>query len=232
MKIKSVAAICKKSECLFLYDRESTGNVSQWVGDGVAIYPIVNIPYMETENICTIFEFTEKQLEKFVIRHTGAPEGICLEDVDRTEKILSNENLSIAYAGRILRPLLTSRGLVFIDTKYLSPLADIWNIMELYERTMPSGKTYIAVKAGFLLYAVIMPYNALNETFVTQIEKLTRQCRITFDRMEAVRKAAEANEPQQQSIMFAGKAVDPSTGEILEETEDGSEDGNAIDESD
>lgn len=232
MKIKSVAAICKKSECLFLYDKEdSRANVSQWVGDGMGVYPITNIPYMETDNVCTIFEFTEKQLEKFLIRHTGIPEGICFDDTDRTEKILSNENLSIAYAGRILKPLLTSKGLVFIDSKYLSPLADIWNIMELYERTTPGGQTYIAAKAGFLLYAVIMPYNALNDTFVIQIEKLARQCRIAFDKKEAVRIAAAEKEPQQQSIMFDGKAVDTDTGEILdsEETEDGSPDGNEID---
>jgi hypothetical protein len=230
MKIKTIAAICKKSECLYLYDKTgSNGYVSQWVGDGMAIYPIVNIPYMETDNVCTIFEFTEKQLEKFLIRHTEVPEGICIDDTDRTEINLSNENLSIAYAGRILKPLQTSKGLVFIDSKYLSPLADIWNIMELYERTTQSGQTYIAAKAGFILYAVIMPYNALNETFVTQVEKLARQCRVAYDKKETARIAAAENEPQQQSIICDGKMVDTNTGEILEdiETEEQEENENA-----
>lgn len=223
MKIKSIAAICKKSECLFLYDKHCSNDyVSQYVGDGMAVYPIVNIPYMETDNVCTIFEFTEKQLEKFVIRHTGIPEGICIEDTDRTEKILSNENISIAYAGRVLKPLQTSKGLVFIDSKYLSPLADVQNIMELYERTTPGGQTYIAAKAGFILYAIIMPYNALNDTFVLQVEKLARLCRTAFDKAEAARIATAEREPQQQSMMFDGKQIDPDTGEILdsEETEE------------
>ena len=73
MKIKQIAALCKKSKCIFLYDKEGEKYSSQWVGDGKAIYPLINIPYMETDNLCTIFESTEKQQNDFMIRHAGTP---------------------------------------------------------------------------------------------------------------------------------------------------------------
>lgn len=219
MKIKSIAAICKKRKCVFLYDKKGEDYTSQWVSDGSAIYPIINIPYMETDNLCTIFEFTEKQQKDFMIRHAAIPEGISLEDTDYTEKILQSDNISISYAGRLLKPLYTSKGMIFIDSNYLSPLVDIWSIMELYERTAQSGQTYIVAKSGFLLYAVIMPYEVLNETFLKAVEKLACECRIAYDRKENSRIEAMKKEPQQQAIVIDGGMVDQETGEIMEMVE-------------
>lgn len=175
---------------------------------------------MEADNVCTVFEFTEKQTNKFLIRHTPAPEGICLDDIDKTERILEDDNLSICYAGKILKPLQTSKGLIFIDCKYLAPLADIANIMELFERTMSGGTTYIAAKVGLLLYAVIFPYDPLTEEFVTQTEKLSRQCRVAFDKKEASKNRIVIDEdPKQQVFTSDGKRVDTDSGEILENTD-------------
>lgn len=51
MKLKKVASICSKTKIFCLYDREeSGGEVSQWLGDSSAIYPITGLPYMDEEN--------------------------------------------------------------------------------------------------------------------------------------------------------------------------------------
>lgn len=48
MKLKKVASICSKTKIFCLYDREeSGGEVSQWLGDSSAIYPITGLPYMD-----------------------------------------------------------------------------------------------------------------------------------------------------------------------------------------
>jgi hypothetical protein len=216
MKIKAIAALCKKSKCVFLIDKLGDEYTTQWAGDGKALYPLINIPYVETDNLCAIFEYTTKQQEDFMIRHTNLPTHISLEDTDPTEKMLQKENISISYDGRLLKPLHTSKGIVFIDCKYFSPLSDILSSMELYERINTSGQAYIVAKVGFLLFAVIMPYDALNETFVMAIERLSKESRIAFDRKEREKAEYTRNEPKQQTMDYQGNTVDAITGEIIE----------------
>ena len=60
---------------------------------------------------------------------------------------------SIVYSGKTLKPLQTRRGLVFIESRYLSPVSDVLDVLELYERVTPFGAPYIVAKAGFLIPA-------------------------------------------------------------------------------
>ena len=89
--------------------------------------------------------------------------------------------MEIGYAGRVLQPLHTSQGLQFIDTKYLEPLAEYKDMLALYERTDTSGQTYIAAKNGLILVAVIMPFDAINEKFVQQLQAFTRDCKVALE---------------------------------------------------
>lgn len=158
MKIKSIAAICKKNKQVVLFNRYSdSGTLSQYIGDGNAVYPISGLPELDEESILTIFDVPEKQREDWLVRYRDIPEGISFEDTDATEKIIEQGNLSIVYSGKTLKPLQTRRGLVFIESRYLSPVSDVLDVLELYERVTPFGAPYIVAKAGFLLQAVIMP---------------------------------------------------------------------------
>lgn len=159
MKLKKVASLCGKTKMFCLYDRaERDDVVSQWLGDGYAIYPITGLPYMDEENIYSMFDISAKQQEKIIFRHGPAPEGINLDDVDPTERRLSDDGLSVVYDGGILKPLQTRNGISFIQNKYLSPLEDVIEMVQLYERATPQGTPYIVAKTGFFLAAVIMPY--------------------------------------------------------------------------
>ena len=67
MKLKKVASLCSKTKIFCLYDREeSDGEVSQWLGDSSAIYPITGLPYMDEENIYSMFDISAKQQEKII----------------------------------------------------------------------------------------------------------------------------------------------------------------------
>lgn len=163
MKIKSIATICKKNKQVVLFNRYSdSGTISQYIGDGSAVYPISGLPELDEESILTIFDVPEKQREDWLVRYRDIPEGISFEDTDATEKIIEQGNLSIVYSGKTLKPLQTRRGLVFIESRYLSPVSDVLDVLELYERVTPFGAPYIVAKAGFLLQAVIMPCDVIS----------------------------------------------------------------------
>lgn len=101
MKLKKVASLCSKTKIFCLYDREeSGGEVSQWLGDSSAIYPITGLPYMDEENIYSMFDISAKQQEKIIFRHQHAPEGINISDTDPTEHRIDEESLSLVYDGR------------------------------------------------------------------------------------------------------------------------------------
>lgn len=216
MKIKNIAAICKKNKSVVLFERRNDeGDVTlQYIGDGGAVYPAIGLPMLDEESVLAIFDVPEKQREDWYVRSTGIPEWINLDDIDGTEKPVEREAISIVYSGKTLKPLRTRRGLVFIESRYLSPVSDVMDVLELYERITPSGTPYIVAKAGFLLQAVIMPYDVINQQFVDKLQELTRECVISLDLRKQEAERARADEAEQYSLN-----VDPETGEIVEESE-------------
>ena len=75
-----------------------------------------------------------------------------------------------------MKPLKTNNGVMFIRSLYLSPLEDVIDMVQFYERTTPQGGSYIVAKAGFLTAAVIMPY-VISKKFANELEELSYQCR-------------------------------------------------------
>lgn len=159
MKIKSIAAICKKNKNIAIFERYSDDGdiLTQYIGDGSAVYPVVGLPQLDKESLLTILDVPEKDRDNYFVKTLGVPAGISFEDTDETERHVEREGISIIYSGRTLKPIRTTRGLVFIESRYLSPVADVLDALELYERRTAEGTPYIVAKAGFLLQAVIMP---------------------------------------------------------------------------
>lgn len=204
MKIKNIAAICKKNKYAVIYERYGeSGGVIQYIGDGAAAYPVTGLPALDKESLLTIFDVPEKQREDWFVQVAGIPSEISFEDMDANEKPVERE---------AMKPLQTRRGLVFIESRYLSPVSDILDVLELYERITPGGTPYIVAKAGFLLQAVIMPYDVISQQFVDNLKRLTEQCVLSLDLREREKELARAAEPEQYSLN-----VDPATGEIVED---------------
>ena len=170
------------------------------------------------ESLLTIFDVPEKDRDNYFVKTLGVPAGISFEDTDETERHVEREGISIIYSGRTLKPIRTTRGLVFIESRYLSPVADVLDVLELYERRTAEGTPYIVAKAGFLLQAVIMPYDVINQQFVESLQDLTRECEFSLSEKERREREARDRftftEPEQCSLN-----VDPDTGEVVEESE-------------
>jgi len=220
MKIKSIAAICKKNKNIAIFDRYSDDGdiLTQYIGDGSAVYPVVGLPQLDKESLLTIFDVPEKDRDNYFVKTLGVPAGISFEDTDETERHVEREGISIIYSGRTLKPIRTTRGLVFIESRYLSPVADVLDVLELYERHTAEGAPYIVAKAGFLLQAVIMPYDVINQQFVESLRDLTRECEFSLSEKERREREARDRftftEPEQCSLN-----VDPNTSEVVEEGE-------------
>ncbi len=214
MRIKKVGAICNAGGCYYLMDeRDAAGEiVGQWLGDGKSAYPLVGLPVMDLENICAMFDITEKKREKLVMRRADVPDSMNWEDTVPLERQLDDPKLCVRYDGRDLLPLETTAGVTFIQEKYLLPL-DGLEYMRLYERQSTSGGLYIVAKIGMILQAVIMPMDLPDKDFMEALNDLTSQCR------DAMRKKALI--PKQESVPEREPGplfqVDESTGEVVGE---------------
>lgn len=209
MKLKKVAALCSQSGIFQLFDQTCEGIVeSQWLGDGSAAYLIDGLPCMDIENICTMFDISDKRREKLVMRRGDAPGNIYFGDTDQTEHQLEEPKLHVGYGGRTFLPLQTSEGITFIQEKYLAPLDDA-GYLTLHERHMTDGGVYIAAKVGMLLQAIIMPTEVVDERFIGHMERLTAQCRTALQK----KRRMQAEDERERSSHFQ---VDPSTGEVLD----------------
>lgn len=62
MKIKSIAAICKKNKNIAIFERYSDDGdmLTQYIGDGSAVYPVIGLPPLDAESLLTIFDVPEK----------------------------------------------------------------------------------------------------------------------------------------------------------------------------
>lgn len=215
MKLKKVGAICNAGGCYYLINQTDADgeNVYQWLGDGRSAYPLVGLPVMDVENICAMFDITEKKREKLIMRQMDAPDTMNWEDTDPLERQIGDPKLCVRYDGRDLLPLETTAGITFIQEKYLLPL-DGLEYMRLYERRGRNGDLfYIVAKIGMIIQAVIMPMKLPDEDFMDLLDELVRQCRDAMRKRAFVPKQDHALGSEPEPLF----RVDESTEEIVEE---------------
>lgn len=156
MIFKNLTALCRAHKRVILYgDPEEL----QWVGDGMALYPLHGMPGMEAEDLQAVFDVPDKDEGKYLIEHNDwLPEIFCYEDLaPRGETQLRPEAWIFKRYDTLLVPVQTSRGLRFYNPDYLKPLKDLQNTLEIYERRATNGSMYFAVKSGMLLQAILLP---------------------------------------------------------------------------
>lgn len=98
----------------------------------------------------------------------------------------------------------------FIRSLYLSPLEDVIDMVQFYERTTPQGGSYIVAKAGFLTAVVIMPY-VISKKFADELEELSYQCRHFLNTRSAFTTPAAEDEEEpdeNQTTTFDAEAAE------------------------
>lgn len=201
MKIKSIAALCKKNKHIVLFEKlDHDGELIQYIGDGVAVYPLADMPPLDKESALTIFDVPEKQRADWLVETVAsAPREIIFDDFVDGERPVEPENIGVAIRGKVLVPIITSRGLVLIDNRYLAPISDARDVLELYERFTTSGTPYIVAKAGLLLQAVIAPVDVISSDFTSQLQKLAKQCELSLTLREQEAEERRVRETETQT---------------------------------
>lgn len=195
MKINKIASLCKSTYTIQVYQY----NGLQFIGNGSAFYPVYGMTELDEESLFVIFDIQGKKADEFNCNILPAPEGYFSNNAD-FENIVEKSEIRITYKGNSMMPLETSQGIVFIDTSLLAPIADKLDMVELYERTSSGHKPYIVAKIGFILQAVIMPFNCLTEAFCEELEGLSQKCMATFA-MNFPKSAAWLNKEDNQLLL-------------------------------
>jgi hypothetical protein len=142
MKNKDIAKICKRNKVIAVVtDAEG----SQWVGDGVALYPLLKMPELDEEGFYALFDINDKQSTGYIFKQTNLPDGTSLEDAIPEENELKRIPLTICCESRELEPIATSQGLCFIDVDYIKPACSE-SYMKIFERYNSKGELCFAVK--------------------------------------------------------------------------------------
>ena len=176
MKIKAIANICKNNKVIRLCSNtDSDGNITTWCSDGCAMYPLLRLPYIEESGIIAVFDISEKlQASMSISTAANPPVGINLDNIAPDEKPVERSKVKILLHDELLlEPLFTSKGTVYIDAKYLTPLSDTPDIT-LHERKLDEGSKiplYITIKTGFLLCGVIM-IHVIGEEYLNEIGRV------------------------------------------------------------
>lgn len=193
MKIKAIERLCKARGNIVLCD-EPVVDVElpprQWMGDGVALYPLDGVPVLDEGGVMAIFDIDAKKREKIrIAHHESLPEGICFADAAVGEVLLEQYEVKITVNGAELM-LLRGAGdkLVCIQRQYLSPFEKLKEL-ELYGRVSANGTVYVAVKVGCILRGVILTYQPTNEKFVETMGAIYNAA--------AVALASERDKPEQ-----------------------------------
>lgn len=119
-----------------------------------------------------MFDIPEEKASKFLfeIRALSQTLDVNVKDIDATENLLERSKISICLNGIELEPLKTSQGIMYINTRYLEPFADIETGYEIYERTRKDGMVYFAIKSGLILCGIVLPSFG-DEKFIKELLK-------------------------------------------------------------
>lgn len=169
-KIKKAFDICKKNKIISIFGNEKG---EQWLSDGYAVYPIFGLPELNEDYICKLYDINDAQRDKIRFTISQTKPLIDVEDCSADETPAEMWDISIIYDGKVMLPISTAEGLMFIDRVYLNPFVDMPNeTMALALRKDFKGTPYFAVKFGMIAYGFICAYEIVDEDFVRQLKSL------------------------------------------------------------
>lgn len=157
MVINKIKRLCDASKFILICNHEG----EQWIGTGRALYLLHDMPRLNEETVCAVLDIAKDKRGKYQTKESvGIPGGISTEDNDSNEKPLQLMSVDVSWNGRRLTPAEDDSRILFLDREYLAPFKDLSDGVQLYTRTAPSGRIYIAAKDGMFLRGIIQPEDA------------------------------------------------------------------------
>lgn len=150
--------------------------LEQWMGDNYCIFPLRRFPVLSEGALYAMLDWSAKETEKISYYHSADLSAFDLADVSEAELQLEAAPFSLLVGGREMLPLFGAERPIFIDTKYLGPVADESEMQELYLRLTADGGAYVAVKSGMVLIGIILPQVGLSVDNTEQLAALAGMC--------------------------------------------------------
>lgn len=181
MKLKRIAALCKQEKRAIIYQKWEadcgTGSImlQQWISNGYAVWAAHSLPPLEKETLLRIFDVAEDKFDSWNVSNRELPESVNLGDLDDTEQEIAGALPSLYLYGTAMQAYGTEEnGVMFIRSDYMSPL-DGETGLEFYTRKT-GDTTYLAVKSGLLLQAVILPEQFITKNLLALLKELVFRC--------------------------------------------------------
>ena len=181
MNIGKIRKLCERSHWLYIMDNLQNGE--QWVSDGNAAYFVDADIRITEENAVPLFDFSKEEKKRPIIRRGEA----AATNIYSSQRVEDEELLepigSVIYGDRIMMGLKSADGMLFIDRKYLAPVAKS-DYLEFYlrkNRNVPA----IAVYSNMFCEAVISPYAGRSaEDVREEAAKIAYESVYTFEEAE------------------------------------------------
>lgn len=174
MRLKSIAALCRREKRAALYTREVGHNeYEQWIGDGGAIYKPDDLPLIDADILLTIFDVSGKDREDWDVHSQNWPDWLGdsgAADVTPLETPCEEFKVRLVIGSEEYMLLRAGSRFAAVSTKYLAPLRDEMTTVTYFMRSCTdTGKPYIVAKSGLLLRAVIMPARIASPPLVDEL---------------------------------------------------------------
>lgn len=170
----------------------------QWLSDGFAIFPLIDCPAIELNELCSMYDISSSKQEKmFLKKSKELPAEFDFRDAIENELAVEVMPLKISINGFTGIPLKTSCGVEFIASQHLTPFSSTENML-IYERLSESGRRYFALKIGFLLVGIVMPVNIINDSLIDSLNELSEQCCISLENQKRKIADESANDEQEK----------------------------------
>lgn len=185
MKIKRIAAICKpwKRVELITIHTDVREIAAQYIKAGNAIYPVRGLPFMDAEQLLTVFDIPiDKRGDWHAEECQPDPDRYNLENMAEGEEQVEMIPISLEWDDRKFQPVKTSRGVLLIPVELFGPLELGGGMYDLFERENAYGEIYLVAKQGMILQGIIFPQEVLTEKFMEIFRALYHGTEESYER--------------------------------------------------
>lgn len=177
MKFSKIAALAKREKTAILM-RDADG--VQWLGTGSAAYMLEGMPPLDTDTVLTVMGVPEDKKSTWFSVEKEDKGKLLENDVPGEEEVTAdNAGISVIYGGKLLMPIYTMMGMVWIDVELLAPTdRKEAGYRRFFIRCMENGTRVVAVKEGLVLTAVIMECRIESNDLADALDTLAGRYRL------------------------------------------------------
>ena len=177
MKFSKIAALAKREKTAILM-RDADG--VQWLGTGSAAYMLEGMPPLDTDTVLTVMGVPEDKKSTWFSVEKEDRGKLLENDVPGEEEVTAdNAGISVIYGGKLLMPIYTMMGMVWIDVELLAPTdRKEEGYRRFFIREMENGIRAVAVKEGLVLTAVIMECRIESNDLADALDTLAGRYRL------------------------------------------------------